>query len=119
MVAAIIHPIRNDADLKAALRRLDHLMDSKELADAEADEMEVLCVLVHDYETRVEIIDEAPPCQVIRHVMDAQGLGPEDLMSVIGSKERVLEILAGTRRPTLAMIRRLSDRFHIPAGALI
>ena len=39
--------------------------------------------------------------------MDQKGLAPRDLVPLIGSRNRVYEILARKRPLTLAMVRRL------------
>ena len=51
--------------------------------------------------------------------MDQQGLGPRDLVPLIGSRARVSEVLAGKRGITMAMARALHKHLGIPAEALL
>ncbi len=50
--------------------------------------------------------------------MEQQGLSVEDLVPVIGRKNRMYEILARKRRLTLRMIQGLHEFFSIPAESL-
>ena len=51
--------------------------------------------------------------------MDQKGLTPKDLIPCIGQLNRVYEILAGKRRLTLPMIRKLNEVFGIPLEFLV
>jgi len=52
-----IHPIRNDEDHKRALQEIEALWDAPE-GTAKADKLEVLAILVEDYEKRNFAIDD-------------------------------------------------------------
>jgi HTH-type transcriptional regulator/antitoxin HigA len=64
-------------------------------------------------------MDPPDPIDAIHFRLEQQGLGPRALVGVIGSRTRVYEVLRGARPLTLAMIRRLHERFGIPAEVLI
>lgn len=51
--------------------------------------------------------------------MEHKGLRPSDLVSFIGSRNRVYEVLNRKRPLTLKMIRRLHAGLGIPAESLI
>ena len=51
--------------------------------------------------------------------MEQQGLTVDDLVPVIGRKNRVYEILARKRPLTLRMIEGLHETFSIPAESLL
>src|SRR5205807_370387 len=51
--------------------------------------------------------------------MEQQGLSPRHLVPYFGSRSKVSEVLSRKRPLTLAMVRSLHDRLHIPAKALI
>jgi HTH-type transcriptional regulator/antitoxin HigA len=55
--------IKTESDYAAALERVEKLMDAKP-GNAQGDELEVLSLLVHDYEERVFPIDEPGDCSV-------------------------------------------------------
>jgi HTH-type transcriptional regulator/antitoxin HigA len=115
---ARITPIRTDADHKAALARIDALMDAA-AETPEADELAVLADLVEAYEAKHFPIDMPTPVDAIRFRMEQAGLAPRDLEPYIGSPSEVLEVLSGTQPLTLPMIRALHRHLGIPAEVLV
>jgi HTH-type transcriptional regulator / antitoxin HigA len=117
-----IRPIKNMANYKAALKEIDHLTaDDREpkKGSPEADRLDVLIALVHDYEARHDPIDPPDPVEAIKFRMEQAGLTRRDLEAAIGGDGRVSEILNRRRPLTLPMIRRLNEIFGIPAESLI
>jgi hypothetical protein len=68
-----IKPIRNDADHAAALAAIEDLWQAAP-GTPEHDRIEVLAMLVDDYESRRWPIDPADPVDLIRYVMEQRGL---------------------------------------------
>jgi HTH-type transcriptional regulator / antitoxin HigA len=115
-----IHPIRTEADHRAALRQLSAWFDDEpEPGTPAGDQFEILLTLVEAYEKRQFPVDPPDPVEAIRFRMDQAGLTPRDLQPAIGRSNRVYEILNRTRPLTLAMVRRLHLDFGIPATSLI
>ena len=48
-----------------------------------------------------------------------EGLKQKDLISIVGSKSRVSEILNKKRKLTIEMIRNLHKQLHIPIESLL
>ncbi len=113
-----IKPIKTEADYDSAVERVGHLMNS-EPGTPEGDELEVLLVLVGDYDDRHYPIGPPDPVEAIKFVMDQKGLKNKDLVKVLGGANRVSEILSRKRPLTLPMIRKLNKEFGIPAEVLI
>ena len=86
---------------------------------AEADEMDVLALLIEHYENRQFPMDSPDPIEAIRFRMDQLGLKKKDLISYMGSAPKVTEVLNGTRRLSITMIRKLHTGLGIPAEVLI
>ena len=110
--------IKTDSDYAAALARIEKLMDAKRNTP-QGDELELLSLLVHDYEEKVFPIDKPDPVAAIRFRMQQQGLEPKDLVPLLGSRSRVSEVLSGRRNLSLKMIRNLVQRLGIPAEVLL
>ncbi len=113
-----IRPIKTEADYEATLLEIEGLM-SAEAGSAEGDRLDVLVTLVEAYEREHYPIDFPDPVEAIKFRMEQQGLTVEDLMPVIGRKNRVYEILARKRPLTLRMIEGLHETFSIPAESLL
>jgi HTH-type transcriptional regulator/antitoxin HigA len=110
--------IKTAAEYEAALARIDKLMDAKRNT-SQGDELELLSLLVSDYERRVFPIDKPDPVAAIRFRMEQQGLKPKDLVPLLGSRSRVSEVLSGRRGLSLKMIRALVNKLRIPAEILL
>ena len=75
--------------------------------------------LVQAYEAKHYEIDPPDPIEAIKFRMEQSGMKVKDLVPCIGSLNRVYEVLSCKRSLSLNMIRRLSERPHIPAEVLI
>jgi HTH-type transcriptional regulator / antitoxin HigA len=115
---ARIAPIRTEADHRAALARINELMDA-EAGTPEADELSVLADLVQIYEAKHFPIERPTPVEAIRFRMEQAGLEPRDLEPYIGSRGKVSDVLAGKQPLTLPMIRALNRHLGIPAEVLL
>jgi HTH-type transcriptional regulator/antitoxin HigA len=116
-MARIIH---NDAEHQEALAALDRLMElDPKSGTPEADELELLALVIEAYEKERWPIGLPDAVDAIRFRMDQQGLTQRDLEPFIGSRARVSEVLAGKRALSLRMIRALHEGLGIPLEVLI
>ena len=113
-----IHPIRTEADYDSALREIDLYLDADE-GSPEFERLEVLSILVDDYEAKHHDIGPPDPIAAIQFALEQRGLTRKDLGDVIGSSGRISEVMNKQRSLTLAMIRKLIAKFGIPAEVLI
>jgi HTH-type transcriptional regulator/antitoxin HigA len=113
-----IKPIHSEADYLAALAQIDALWDAADGSD-EAEQLEVLSMLVETYEKAHYPIDAPDPVDFLKYVMDSRGLTRKDMELYIGPRGRVSDILNRVRPLTLDMIRRLSTGLDLPAMVLI
>ena len=113
-----LKPIKTKTEYKAALREVEALFDAPE-GSPQADDLEVLAMLVEKYEAEHYPIPAPDPIDFLNYAMEARGLTRKDLEQYIGSRGRVAEVLNRARPLTLAMIRRLSEGLDLPADVLI
>lgn len=112
-----IRPIKNEQDYLDTLDAIESLMDAK--ADTkEMDKLEILTTLVEAYEEQHYKIDAPNPIEAIKFRMEQEGLKQKDLITIVGSKSRVSEILNKKRKLTIEMIRNLHKHLHIPVESL-
>jgi len=113
-----IKPIRTKTDYRAALKEVEALMSAR--ADTpEGERLDVLATLIEAYEKKHYRFDLPDPVEAIKFRMEQSGLGPKDLVPMIGQINRVYEVLNRKRPLTLQMIRRLHRDLGIPAESLI
>lgn len=113
-----IRPIKTEADYQATLTEVATLMTA-EPGTSEGDRLDILVTLIEAYEREHYPIDFPDPIEAIKFRMEQQGLTVDDLMTVIGRKNRVYEILARKRPLTLRMVEGLHEVFQIPAESLL
>lgn len=112
--------IKNDDDYEATLAMAEQLVARDPAAGTpEAERLELMSVLIEDYEKRIFPFEAPTPISAIRFRMEEQGLRQADLVPLIGSRSRVSEVLAEKRPLTVQMIRALSNGLGIPAETLI
>jgi HTH-type transcriptional regulator/antitoxin HigA len=112
--------IKSDHEHEQALARLVALMDADPAEGSqEADELDVLALLIEQYEQVHFPMDSPDPIQAIEFRMDQMGLKNKDLVPYIGSAPKVSEVLNRRRPLSLTMIRKLSDGLGISADVLI
>jgi HTH-type transcriptional regulator / antitoxin HigA len=113
-----LRPIRTKRDYDVALKDAELLWDAR-VGSKGADRLEVLTLLIKEYEREHYPIPDPDPIDFLLHVMDARGLTRKGLEPFIGSRARVAEVLNRVRPLSLEMIRRLSTGLGIPAEVLI
>jgi len=113
-----LKPIKTDADYRAALKRLEEIFDAK-ANTPESDELEILGLVVDDYENKHYPIEAPDPIEAIKIRMEEMHLKQVDLIPEIGGKSRVSEILNRKRRLTVEMIRKLTTRLNLSSNILI
>lgn len=113
-----IKPIKTDKDYNQALERLEIIFDAKK-GSPEGDELEVLGILVDQYENEHFPIGLPDPIEAIKFRMEQMGYNQTDLANIVGLKSRASEILNKKRKLSLEMIRQLHDRLNIPTDVLI
>lgn len=111
-------PIRTEQDYRAALVRIDRLMDA-EPGSPEGEDLDVLVDLVELHEIKHVKMDYPGPLAAIEFRMEQGGLSARDLVPFIGSRAKVSEVLAGKRAITLPMARALHEHLGIPADVLL
>ena len=113
-----IKPIRTKADYRAAMKEIEALMNA-EAGTPEGERLDVLVTLVYAYARRHVPMVLHDPVEALQFPMEQSGLGPKDLVPMIGQLNRVYEVLARKRPLTLKMVWRLHRDLGIPAESLI
>ena len=113
-----LRPIRTKKEYQAALVEAERLWDAP-AKSAQADRLDVITLLVEQYERQHYPIADPDPIDFLNHVMEARGLTRKDLEPYIGPRGRVSDILNRVRPMTLEMIRRLAAGLNLPVEVLI
>ena len=108
-----LKPIKSEQDYQNALARLEVIFDAKR-DSPEGDELEILGILIDQFENENFPIGLPDPVEAIKFRMEQLGYSQSDLAKVIGLKSRASKILSKKRKLSLDMIRQLHDKLNIP-----
>jgi HTH-type transcriptional regulator/antitoxin HigA len=116
----MLKTIKTDSDFATALQEIERLMDADpDPGTSEVDQLEILTVLVQDYENKKVQNFQSDPVEAIIFRMEQQNLTQRDLIPFIGSRSKVSEVLSRKRPLTLSMMRALHNGLGIPAKSLL
>ena len=113
-----IQPIKSEQDYDQVLAEIERLWGADEGTEA-GDKLDILLVLVEDYEGKHHRISPPDPVEAIKFRMEQMNLTRKDLETCIGNRGRVSEILNRRRELSLVMIRNLHSKLSIPLESLI
>lgn len=113
-----IEPVKTEDDYERTLARIESLLDAKP-DTPEMDELELLTLMVGDYEGKHHPIDPPDPIEAILFRLEQMGMDRAALVPMIGSRHRVSEVLNHKRGLSLNMIRNIHAGLEIPLEVLI
>lgn len=90
-----------------------------ELTSAESDHLELLSVLVEDYENNRYPVEPPDPIDAVLFRMHEKGLKKVDLIPYFGTSSRVSEVLNRKRPLTVQMMRELAVGLGLSADTLL
>jgi HTH-type transcriptional regulator/antitoxin HigA len=109
--------IQNEADHETAKALVSKLMRSSEADDRAR--MVAQARLIEAYE-RTRWPRKAPRLpDLLTYLMEQHDLTRADLVPLLGTASRVSEVMSGKRELSMTMVKRLRERFHVPADLLI
>ncbi|WP_293305794.1 helix-turn-helix domain-containing protein [Pedobacter sp. UBA5917] len=110
--------LKNEADYNKASIRLMEIFHA-EPNTPEVDELELLLVLVKDFDEKNYQLPDLDALEVIKYKMKEMGVKAKDLEPIIGSKGHVSAVLSGKRDITLKMAQKLKNYFRIPSDVFL
>ena len=97
----------------AYLSRLLELQRKIHRTAEETETAKLLAILIVDYEAKQFRVVQASGVEVLKELMDANGLRQKDLAEDLGGESIVSLILRGKRQLNRQQMDRLSQRFHV------
>jgi HTH-type transcriptional regulator/antitoxin HigA len=112
--------VKSEAQYREYMSRIETLVMLDPMPNSpEGAELELLSLLVEDYERRIYPFEKPDPVEAVKFRMAEQGLRQADLIPYFGSRSRVSEFLSRQRPLTVNMIRELSTGLGIPTDVLV
>jgi HTH-type transcriptional regulator / antitoxin HigA len=114
-------PVRTQREYEQACRQIAKLMSrGPELPQAESELLEILSLLVAQYESMQPLIRDASPAEMLAFLLDARGVSNAAVARETGIPRSVItDILAGRRRISMANVAKLAKYFHVSPAVFI
>lgn len=114
-----IRPIKTEEDYHLALEKLELVFHAKPNTP-QGDELEVLSMLIHEYEQKHYKIEGLSALEALRYEMAEQGINQANLAKKFGaSKSTISEILSGKKEMNVRFLKFLYKDLGIPAQTLL
>lgn len=116
-VPVVIH---TEKEYDRITKVIDALVDKGEDATPEEEQLlDLLSLLTEQYDEEHYNFDDAPPHEVVRHLMEARDLGQKDLVPLFGSSGRASEAINGVRPISKSQAKALAQFFKVSAELFI
>ncbi|SMO44949.1 helix-turn-helix domain-containing protein [Fodinibius sediminis] len=110
--------IKSEEQYKEYCDALEELVFSDN-AEAKEDEIELLTLLIEDWDRKHPLGPELDPVELIKAFMDEHGLNQTELAEIAGvGKSYISEILNYKKRMSKKVIRNIATHFKIQQSAL-
>jgi len=112
--------IRTEHEYRRLLRVAKALTEKpeEEITEEEGRLLELLGVLLEEYEDRIHPLPKTKPHRMLAHLLEDKGMKPSDLWPVL-PKSRVSEILSGKRGISRSQAKQLAELFHVPVEVFL
>jgi HTH-type transcriptional regulator/antitoxin HigA len=114
-------PISTEQEYDEFVALTGQLMEKGEdsLSPEEGALLELLAILVQDYDERHYPLEKGDPVTILKELMDANGLSQSDLAHLFGSKSIVSEVLSGKRDISKSQAKKLGEFFDLAADVFL
>jgi HTH-type transcriptional regulator/antitoxin HigA len=114
------HVIRTEKENESALELISDLIaKGEDLTPEEREILDLMVVLVERFEAEAYPIADASPVDVLRELLESNGLKQKDLVPDVGSRGVVSEILSGKRGISKKQAKVLAERFGVSPALFV
>ena len=113
-------PIRSQSAYRRALGQVERLMSKPFLSPAESEMVELLSLLIEQYEATDHPTPECSPAEIVEHLLEARSISKAELARATGIPRSVItNVLAGRRAISKATAVRLARYFGVSLDLFI
>ena len=112
--------IHSEAEYQRLLAAAAEIMGKLEgeITEEEGRLLEMLAMLIEEYEDRVHPLPNVQPHKMLNHLLQDKGLRPADLSEIL-PKSRISEILSGKRSISKTQAKLLAEYFRVPVDVFL
>ena len=111
--------IKNIEEYNEASCILLELMMRPERSPEETELLQLIAVIIQEFDKKQEQPEPASPQEVLLHLMEERNFKQVDLVGKIGSKGVVSEIVNGKRSISKSQAKILAEIFHVSSSVFI
>jgi HTH-type transcriptional regulator / antitoxin HigA len=105
--------IKNVREYKSAVKLYEELVDNYKETDDLNNYLDVLAMLIDNYENEKYPIEDADPVDIMKFLMEEKNIKQTELAKAFGSQSVVSEVLNRKRGLTLKYIYNMADIFKV------
>jgi HTH-type transcriptional regulator / antitoxin HigA len=107
------HLIESEADFIAVQAVVDNLLDAEELNAEQRKYLNLLGMIIHEYEERTVEIPDIHGVELLNVLIEELGLKQKELVPIFKTESIASAVLNGHRQLTIEHIEKLSTFFHV------
>ena len=121
LVKVLPRPITTEREYDHAMKLAGQLMEKGEgrLSPEEGKLLELLGILIEDYDDRRYPLGDHDPVAVLTELMAVRSFTAKDLWPVLGSKGAASDVLNRRRAVSKSQAKKLAQFFHVTADLFI
>ena len=109
----MLRPIHSKKDYETSIKVVSNLVSREHLTKMQSDYLESLANNIMVYESKKMEIEKTDPVEILRFLLEENGLTGSDLGNMLGNRALGSKILSKKRNLSKANIKRLAERFSV------
>ncbi|MEH2406877.1 helix-turn-helix domain-containing protein [Nostoc sp.] len=106
-------PIKHEEDLEKTQVVVDSLLDKGELTESEEDYLNLLGILIYEYESKQDLVPDIYGVELLKVLITELNLKQKDLVPIFKTESIVSDVLKGKRKLTVEHIQKLAEFFNL------
>ena len=106
-------PIKHEEDLEKTQAVVDSLLDKGELTESEEDYLNLLGILIYEYESKQDLVPDISGVELLKVLIAELNLKQKDLVPIFKTESIVSDVLKGKRKLTVEHIQKLAEFFNL------
>lgn len=105
--------IKSEEDFQKTQQLVDRLLDKGELTEAEEDYLDLLGVLISEYEQGQDLVPDIYGVELLKVLIEELNLKQKDLVPIFKTESIFSDVLNDKRKLTVEHIRKLGEFFKV------
>ncbi|NEP02132.1 MAG: transcriptional regulator [Symploca sp. SIO2E9] len=105
--------IKSEKDFDKTQAVIDTLLDKEELTEEEEDYLDLLGMLIHEYESEQELVPDIYGVELLKVLINEMNLKQKDLVPIFKTESIVSDVLKEKRKLTVEHIQKLGIFFNV------